>query len=447
MKRLILDHFRRWCWLLAVSGMLILWIGWFVAKFQDNNFCSWGFILALSAGAILLSFDLQRGFARAVAMLPLTAGQIGRSWWLATVAIPAIALSMLLLLGAGFFYYCHTNESFPWGRLAMTSLFNLLWLGIIFTCVVPRSDVYGNRRQRVRSCFVGTLPALMIFGGLFFFQDAAKKPFQSAIFLGAGVWLTLVGWFCAERFVLGRASFRLAAMQSNDPRGQHRAPGGYGGIAFLIRILFVRIFLIGLAVLLIMPLMIVLQGRLKSWHQAIETLLGGMGNGLPFCFVIFFMLIPSLMQLRFLRTLPIPATRLAIVLIAMALLPLIALGALMVGFAGWALGTPTAIMVSKCYVFILAPVSLSVFFAVWRGVGIQTYALMLLFTTMGFQIVPLWLQVFFHYREIPFGLAVTFAAVCVLSSFLLTRGALIHSSRAYRVQANPFGSMVWGTSR
>ena len=138
MKRLILDHFRRWWWVLALVAVLEFGLGWFIASRPEDNFEFWGLMLAMWTGAILLSFDLRRGVVRAVAPLPLTARQIGRSWWLATVAIPAIALAALLFSGAGTFYHFHPDQAFPADRLALASLFNLVWLGTVFTCYLQR---------------------------------------------------------------------------------------------------------------------------------------------------------------------------------------------------------------------------------------------------------------------------------------------------------------------
>jgi uncharacterized membrane protein (UPF0136 family) len=100
MKRLILDYFRRWSAVLALVGMLEFWLGWFIASNPKQSFEFWGLLLAMWAGANLLQFDLKRGVARGIAVLPLTARQIGLSWWLATVALPAIGFGVLLILGA-----------------------------------------------------------------------------------------------------------------------------------------------------------------------------------------------------------------------------------------------------------------------------------------------------------------------------------------------------------
>ena len=170
MKKLILDHFRRWWWVLAPGAVYALVLGWSMAipadaselwhgkrlfvlvwlKVQSNMFVSQVFCLAVFTGAMLLLFDLHRGIARAVSALPLTARQIGRSWWLATVAIPAIVYAALFFGGAGTFYLFHPNQVFPAARLVMASIFTLLWLGMGFTIYfnqfTSRQGLSGNWR-------------------------------------------------------------------------------------------------------------------------------------------------------------------------------------------------------------------------------------------------------------------------------------------------------------
>ena len=446
MKRLILDYFRRWWWMLALGGALQSTFGWSIAKRPEEAFEFWVFLVALWMGATLLGFDLQRGVARTVASLPLTAKQIGRGWWLATVAIPAIALAALLFLGAGTFHYFHPNNVFPASRLAMASLFVLPWLGTSFTSIYGLNNdiIFGNWRERTKVAFFSSLSTMMLFGGMLTLQNSTKQPFKFAIYLGVGALLIVAGWFRAERFVLGRASFRLSALRCKSPGGQYRAPGGYGGIPLLISTTFVRMFLYVASMVASMALLMLWQGQAIPRHVAI-AMFAGTGSFMACGFIIVFQLLPVLRQLRFLRTLPLSATRLATVMIAIVVLPLIALGALATGVAGLALGTQAGITFLKSYTFILASASLCVFFAVWRGDGMPAYALLVI-TMFGFQQVTLRLQMFFHYPEMPFNLIGPIVAICVLLAFLLTRRALLHSSHAYRVQANPFGN-VWGAGR
>ncbi|MGD0412766.1 MAG: hypothetical protein ABSC18_13820 [Verrucomicrobiota bacterium] len=482
MNRLILDYFRRWWRVLALCGALEFGLGAFIASHAKENFEFWGLLIALWAGANLLLMDLKNGMARSVAVLPLTMKQIGRGWWLATVGIPAVALAALLFFGAGTFYYFHPRQVLPADRLGMAGLFNVAWLVVVFICSSAAPGVEGKGWRRARTVVLNLLAAITLLVGMLYFQNAAGKPIKRALLLGIGALLTVESWVRAERFVLGRAGFRLATpqfkgargqpgaadeslrrleahrppatawwglrrrlfdrylrwvegMAGRNPRGEHHAPGGYGGIPLLIRTIFVRTFLTGAALLVLMTLsFMAVQSPLHS------QIPGGLISLFPFMFlflVVFMQPTPALRQLRFLRTLPVSATRLAGVMISMLILPIIAVGALTAGVTGLALGGPAAIGVLKGFTFMLAPAALCIFFHVWRGGGTPMNILLLL-TLFGFQMAPLWLQGILHHPNIPFVQTGAFVGLCVLLAFLLTRRAIQRSRHAYLVPANQF---------
>lgn len=463
MKKLILDHFRRWWWVLALGAAYALVLGWSMAipadtgelwhgkksfllvwlKVQSNLFVMQVYCLAVFTGAMLLLFDLQRGITRVVTALPLTAIQIGRGWWLATVAIPAIAYAALFFLGAGTFCLFHPNQVFPAARLAVAGLFTLLWLGMSFTIYFAqftnKHGLRGNWRERTGNFFISVLVIWMTFG-FALSLNAPKNPVKLAVFLVAGALLTIVGWFRAGQFSPPRPK----------QAGVHRRPGlwltplapgispvpdGRGGIPFLISAHFFKTFLICVSVAAWMLLVLTWQGAIKSWQEAFETI-GGIGA--VFWVVIFLFVSPVVRQMRWLRTLPISATSLAAALFAITCLPFLALGVLVAGIAALACGTPLAVRIVENYALIFAPASVCIFFAVRLGIGIPAY-LVLLVTMAGSQMVP--------HRPIPFSLGGPLAAGCVLLAFLLTRHALRHSSRAYRIQANVFNKDPWGAAR
>ena len=469
MKNLMLDHFRRWRWVLAFGAVYALVLGWCIAipadsselwhgkkdfllvwlKVQSYMFAFQVFIIASWTGAILLLFDLQRGITRTVTVLPLTARQIGRGWWLATVAIPAVALAALFILGAGTFCFFHPDQVFPAGRLALASLFTSLWLGMGFTMYSNQliSKPGGYWRQGIWNIFITALALWMIFGfGLS--TNAPKNPVKLLIFLGAGALLTIVGWLRAGQFSpprqkqiglpwpkpavgFGRSGLWLTPLSP----GISPVPDGRGGIPFLISANFLSTFLICVAVAVWMLLALTWQGAIKSWPVAFK-IVGGMGAA--FWIIIFFFLSPFVRQVRWLRTLPISATKLTAAFFVITGLPFLALGALVAGIAALACGSPLAVKIVENYALLLAPASVCIFFAVRFGVGIPAY-LVLLVTMVGSQLVM--------HQPIPFGLAGPIAAGCVLLAFLLTRRALLRSSRTYRIQATVFNKDPWGAAR
>jgi hypothetical protein len=326
-----------------------------------------------------------------------------------------------------------------------------MWLGTTFTAIFSATrGSYRSSRDFASTGVFSLLSAIMFMLGMMFFQDASKHPFKCALLLGIGGLLTVVSWFRAEQFSRGgagpfnpgRAGVRLTPPPSTNPSTYHRPPEGYGGIRFLISTSFVRIFLWVAAMIALMALLQQWPGQAKPRYVVISSF-AGMASFMSCGFIIVFQFLPILRQLRYLRTLPTSATRLAAVMISIVILPLIALGAVVAGGAGLALGVPAGLTVLKSYTFILAPASLCVFFAVWRGDSMQAYAL-LAFTLFGLQQVQLRLQTAFHYLELPFSLCGPIAVSCVLLAFLLTRCALKRSSHTYRVQANPFGNIALG---
>jgi hypothetical protein len=184
-----------------------------------------------------------------------------------------------------------------------------------------------------------------------------------------------------------------------------------------------------------------MQGQTTPPSMAI-LMFAGMASLMSCGFILVFQFLPVLRQLRFLRTLPISATHLAIAMIAVTILPLIALGVLVAGAASLAVGTQASIIALESFTFVLAPASLCVFFAVWRGDGFQAYALLAL-TLFGFIHLQGWLQKYLHNPQIHLSLACAAAAVSVLLAFLLTQCAIKRSRRAYLIQPAPFAQFPW----
>jgi hypothetical protein len=330
---------------------------------------------------------------------------------------------------------------------------------------------------------------------MLYFQNAHAKPFKCALLLGVGALLTAAGWWRAERFLPGRAGIqavapqgkgqpgqpgaaedalrqlearrppatasrlrrwmfdrymrRMKAMAGLSPRGEHHAPTGYGGMPFLIRTAFSRGFLYIAGMIALMALLSRWQRQMMPPGMAGNMdvmLIATMGSFISCWFIIFYQLMPVLPHLRLLRTLPVSATGLAGVMIGIAVLPLLALGAVVAAVAALSVGTPFAVTVLESYTFMLAPGALCVFLAVWRGVGVPTGALVLV-TMFGFFMAPIWVNGHFHQPEIPFIQGGAFVALCVLLAFLLTRRALLRGSRAYRIQASPMAQHPWFQSR
>lgn len=472
MKNIVLDHCRRWWWVFVLGGVYATALGWSVAtsaasseywhgKHANSLILSlamtWNSMvvmqsscLAVFTGAMLLLSDLQRGFVRAVAVLPLTGRQLGRSWWVATVAVPAAMQIALLFVGAGLFHLFHPDLGIPVARLLLADLLILLWSGAVFVTYFTNYATQGLRWGKLCNFFTTATILWMMFGfGLN--PNAQKSPYKWALFLGLGLLMTLFGWWRAGQFIPGqtkpfvRGRSRLSAHSILTPlpikcsAGTHPAVDGSGGIPLLGSVTFYRAFLFCLFAAVWMPLAWAWQGQFTSWSSVIELVAGLIA---VYWAISFFVFMPVLRQLRFLRTLPLSASRLALILIVLALLPLLALGGLIAGVAGFSTDATITLLVLKNFLFILAPASLCIAVAAWRGTGVQTYVvviLALIATAFGSLAV--------RDRNIPLSVVGAFVAIGVLLAFLITRYTLRRSSHAYRPPATPFDNFPWTGSK
>jgi hypothetical protein len=423
-------------WLLTQGGM-------FVAQTMG---------LGVFTGAMLLQVDFPRGLVRVAALLPLTSRQVGRSWWLASVAAPAALQIVMLFVGAGAFHGFHPGLGFGLPGLLWCSLVIFIWFGLGFNIYFTNYTLQrlpGNWRRRLWQLLVTALMLWMLFG-FALSLEAQKNPVKWAIFLGAGLTLTLVGWWQAGQFSLasqfGRAGAKpLAAMQDRfrkkllltplSVKSQAEPPpaaDGSGGISLLIRTNFHPAFWFCMLIVVCMLVALALEGAIKSWQAALELAANLVAAYWVICFACF---ASVLRELRYLRTLPLASGRLALVLVLAALLPLVATGALIAGVACLSTDTGIGLLVLKNFTLILAPASLCLAAATWRGVGVA-YAVVIP-SLIGFEWVC--------FRDIPLSTCGIVAAGSVLLAILIVGHNLRHSHHAYRAPATSFLKSPWDT--
>ena len=453
MKRLILDYLRRRAWILVTGAVFEFFMGGAAAVFANDNghhpLVGMQLPIGLFMGALLLSADLQRGLARVATALPLTARQVGRAWWLATVAIPAAGFSMLLFVGAGSVWLSRPGAQFPSGELAMASVVLSVWLGATFTIFFGTGrGFYGSSWwKRALNVSFSVLWGATIGGSFWVFQNALEHKVTQAVYLAACLALTVWGWLRAGQFVADRASSRPATQSGSGPRdGRQRAPArlpaGYGGIPFFISTTFAPAFRLGLAMLALLPLIALLQGGGKNWRGVVESF-SALGF-FPLWFILFFALTPAFLQLRLLRSLPLTASRIAVTMMAAILLPLVALGMATAGLIALISGAHAALdLANQFYLLSLPPAALSVVFVTRMGAGVPAYLLMFL-AMIGAQTAPLWLEMLFHHNPVSWVPTLAIDGFFVLLSFWLTRRSLTHSYHAYRHPQNLLDPPTWG---
>ncbi len=455
MKRIVLDHFRRRVWVFAVGVIVQLILGWSLAFFatreQENPLAVIQAQIGLFMGAVLLTADLHRGIARTLATLPLTPHEIGRAWWMATVAIPATVLSALLVIGALAHHVVYPDTAIPWDKLAGSVLTLLLILGAAFTIVLRLPTHPGEARgwQRLVNLATGAAYALLFCGGLWFFQNLADNPYRLVPLLTLGVALTIVGWFRADHLMLGRATARPISHTDFDATrlpAPARHASGLGGLPLLLRDAFVRVLLYSLAMFAAIILIAILQSHLKSWPDVARTVLRT--GYFPVWFIAFLFLAPTFQQLRLLRSLPLSTNGLAATLLALILLPLLALGVLTTMFCASALGPTEARLAAMGCLLTLPPAGWMVAAITWQGLRTSTRVLLFLLM-MGGQVALAGLQT--HGRGGETGLSLALVAVLsvggVAFAFFLTRLAVQRGTLAYRTPAVGGFTPGWAAGR
>jgi hypothetical protein len=438
MKLLVLNHLRRWWWALAAGAAFEFLFGFMVVyKPSDDPFGVVPIALAFPVlmGPLLLSLDLQRGLARYVPCMPLTAGEIGRAWWLQAVGLPAAVVSGMLFLGAGIFHLLHPHAHFPAAALGLTSVFSVLWPGASFAAFTQTTRrTNPGWWESLRILFFGLLWGMSLGCTWLILQDVLKNFLQTGILLVITATATGFGWLSAGQFALGRVRPQRAVPGSRGLRGQYRAPGGYGGVRYLIGNSLIRGYFIGMMMVSI-PLAMALLPLVL--HDRWELLQRGIGEvkwelaTMMMCLTGVLQIFVISTHLRFLRTLPISASKLAAVMIGTASLPVVAVGATVAGLVALTSGPGAALMLMKAFVIALVPAALCGQTQIWRSMGLMIATIALLAAVI-FLVGRMLSVGFLLFPNVSLVSTFMLVGIGVAVAFLLTRRSLLLSSNAYR---------------
>lgn len=421
MKRIILDHFQRWGWVLALCALITFLIGVFIAANPDVSFEFWLLLVTMWAGGNKLGSDIKQGLVRSFSVLPLTGRQIGRSWWLATVAIPAIVLSALLFLGAETCCLFEPGRSFPLNQLVRGSFFTLTWLATMFALVLPSQNLLVKRKGRTLAVLITNFSMVMLFGSMALCINASKSATKSAAILGGGAILLFAGWFRADRFVLGKSNCVFipgTPFTAKNARAETGIPTGTGGTRYLLTQMVTKMVLYGLSVSAGILLLLFWLVQTKFSPNFIN-----LATYMSFWTSVLAVISPLLCHMRFLRTLPVSATGFATLLLAIAIIPFIILGLFWAGVAGLLWGSTAVTAVITTYTFWLAPFSVTTFLMIWTGKQGWVFAII--------PISILYIKV--EAAHVPFQLIASIVALCIVLSFFLTRLVFLRSGRPYRI--------------
>ncbi len=457
MTTIVWDHVRRWwwLWLLSCAGCGYLVGGGRPLTPDLSN--AW-FPLAIYLGVVQLSVDLQRGdVPRVLRAMPVTARQVGRAWWWASVGLPGVVMAVIT---GSVFLFASAFGSRPISLVACFNfwLTNALLFGPLFyflTGLPPAGSAKGGRFTGW-GCLFSLLFVGSTFTMLYFYRLFPPPTTRWRVFVAVAALLTVAGWFRAEAFArehLGADSWRRASfanavrvlrdMGTNPLRGAE----GYGGLRFLFRTIFDRMVLMGLFMVMLMGgAMIVVQFFTSAFTDntlVVDTTTIFVTTQALF-WLICWQTTKAALHLRFLRTLPVSTTKLAGVLI---LAPVTAM-LVVFGFASLVFAlffpalrvSPLTLLRGGC----LPEIALATFvvpLVVRRGMDLLSFAIVMV-VLVGGSISSLLLKE--HLSILVSGAVST---LFVLGCFLLTKLFLEKSSATYRPRKNQFADLQWGTGR
>jgi hypothetical protein len=389
--------------------------------------------------------------------MPVTARQVGRAWWWASVGLPGVVMAVIT---GCVFAFASAFGSRPISLVACFNfwLTNALLFGPLFyflTGLPPAGSALGGRFTG-RGCLFSLLFVGSTFTMLYFYRLFPPPTARWKVFVAGASLLTVAGWFRAEAFArehLGTDSWRRAGLVnavralrsvSSDPL---RGTEGYGGLRFLFRTIFDWMVLVGVVMVVVIGgAMIVLQLLTRAFTDntlVVDTTTIFVTTQALF-WLICWQTTKAALHLRFLRTLPVSTTKLAGVLIlapVTAMLVVFGFASLMFALFFPALRvSPLTLLRGGC----LPEIALATFvvpLVVRRGMDLLSFAIVLV-VLVGGSISALLLK-----EQLSLLVSGAVSMLFVLGCFLLTKLFLERSSATYRPRKNQFADMQWGTGR
>ena len=465
MKRIILDYFKRW-WLVLSAIFIAYFIFQAFSVRENNSQPSVGSVAIVHTVfntvhnvfifqvimwlGFLLIWEMQRGVPRVLTSLPIPTKKIGRAWWLAAVAFPAIAIGVLGSLAILIFSSGTNIPVLLENYLAAWSLIPL-YLGAMFGAMTfGTPGMTGTLFGKIRTVLSGLLSAIVLFGFIFN-QFETPTLAKLILFTSASAILSVLGWFRAEQMVLQRASFRLSASSYRKKPRQHKTPQGYGGLSYLAQRSFVRFILasLALAAWTTFTMSFIHDSHGQSRAQAITS---EVNAGLTpwFFFMLMFSIIPIVFQLRALRTFPIPSSTLAATLVFLPVLSIAAVAVIVTTLTASLAGHQAAMLQTLINSFLMmgAKAAVMVVVIVWRGLDAVTYFLAFLLI-LADSFISLGATTIFHFSsktsEHPWWISLVIFLLSIATAFVLTQRLLTQSSSVYRVRTMP--ANAWSMAR
>lgn len=448
------DFLRRKRWPLAIGAVLFFALNWLGARHGGKVWASslqiFYFQLPLMAGPLLLSTELKRGYARVLHTLPMTAVEVGRAWWTATVLLTGLAVVGLTFAASGLVDLLSAEAVVDYGAAARRAALTVLLLGAAFGLFHTLPYRPGQGWRSLLTPLASVLGGILMVAGTLWNRAQAAHPLTIAAGIVVALALAWRGWARADASLQTLACLPAqpthpwagwSTRATTPPRPTSPACPRYPGLGGLTRWLlhscaWVLLGIAGLTVIMFtVPLLIE--------RRALHAILLDYTRYAPFwtMFIPLLALLPATSPLRVLRTLPVGPGRLAACLLGSIVLPLAIAALLLLAAAHWLHGPTIVAQVLPQLCYGVGAACLVAPFALWRGAGWLPYSLVM--GAVFFGIYTFTFSRVFVARGAPAGWDWTpgFALVAISIGWLLTWLVLTGSRYVYQRAANPF--MSW----
>jgi len=443
MKQIIRDQFRRrWLFLILFCLTYFAFGPFFISQKVLSSYSIF-FILWLSLvlGPNVWLSELRQGYARVALTLPLTAKEIGRAFWWLSVGIATMLIAVFSFLGFITGKLCFSTNESGVGYWLLYVAVNAVLLAAIFWLF---SGTSGKPTYFRKMKFAARLSGVvwwsgLIGGGYYLFTSGLDNGIRLTVYFLVCTPLAILGWLRAERMIADFGEFPPVAQPPQNARKQFAPPSGNGGIAYIFQNTFIRVWLMGLFMLVAVNVLGIFENRPFDWHHLTRNLTGSVA------FFIFFFLFISrstslILNLRFLRTTPISTGRLAAVLLGETILPLLSLCLGITASAWHETGSAECLSCFKLESLVAASASVFIAVLIWNTSANFIKASLLVIVILATSAPAFYQLTCMDERGLPFWFVFGFTAVVLIGAHWATSQILTQSSSVYRSRQNILGN-------
>ncbi len=322
MNTTIVQNFlRRWGIVIGLCSAAQLAFTYFASTRETGNIF---FPLILFMGPVLLSFDLSKGIARAILLLPVQRREVTKTLCWIGIGLPTLWVAILSVCSMTASVVFDQTVALDWSRLIQTVITAFASLSIVYFALTGLpTNVKEAQEWSARSLFFGALWGFSIGGSMLFSQlvdRSENNTFSSyLLFLIVGIGFAFWGYQRTDDMLSSRSTGRSESRPGpSAPRKSFfdfdsEATGFNHFIVTTVTQVFVFsiVFIVATSVFNTLFLGMLTGQRMgnTSWIDSTVRSLSGQS----FIFVVMpsFFLATKLMAARVFRSLPLSASQLS----------------------------------------------------------------------------------------------------------------------------------------